>query len=199
MSNRSSAGALIGDTANWNQQSTQIKSSQTLVFEKRGNRSTRRKPLGAEQRNNKLNPHMTPDLAGNRSWATLVGGECSHHCAIPALLAPFANQRDVILHRSVSKKTETWPKDDSYTSLNPFYKIYHSLLTCCVSFTFPQHNVWKSLGVKSKLFKSSVFLQKTNKQENSYQTIQWSQLGAITFNRIFLELRTADFLVRWMV
>ena len=64
MSNRSSAGAgaLIGDTANLNQQSTQIKSSQMLVFEKRGNRSTRRKPLGAEQRNNKLNPHMTPDL-----------------------------------------------------------------------------------------------------------------------------------------
>ena len=33
-----------------------------LVFEGRGNRSTRRKPLGAEQRTNKLNPHLTPDL-----------------------------------------------------------------------------------------------------------------------------------------
>jgi len=33
-----------------------------LVFEERGNWSTRRKPLGAEQRTNKLNPHMTPDL-----------------------------------------------------------------------------------------------------------------------------------------
>ena len=33
-----------------------------LVFEERGNRSTRRKPLGAEQRTNKLNPNMTPDL-----------------------------------------------------------------------------------------------------------------------------------------
>ena len=22
--------------------------------------------------------------SGNRTWATLVGGECSHHCAIPA-------------------------------------------------------------------------------------------------------------------
>ena len=30
------------------------------VFEEGGNRSTRRKPLGAEQRTNKLNPHMTP-------------------------------------------------------------------------------------------------------------------------------------------
>ena len=33
-----------------------------LVFEERGNRSTRRKPLGAEQRTNKLNPRMMPDL-----------------------------------------------------------------------------------------------------------------------------------------
>ena len=33
-----------------------------VVFEERGNRSTRRKPLGAEKRTNKLNPHMTPDL-----------------------------------------------------------------------------------------------------------------------------------------
>ena len=36
--------------------------SQMLVFEGRGNRSTRRKPLSAEQRTNKLNLHMTPDL-----------------------------------------------------------------------------------------------------------------------------------------
>jgi len=32
-----------------------------LVFEERGNWSTRRKPLGAEKRTNKLNPHLTPD------------------------------------------------------------------------------------------------------------------------------------------
>jgi len=33
-----------------------------LVFEERGNPSSRRKPLGAEQRTNKLNPHLMPDL-----------------------------------------------------------------------------------------------------------------------------------------
>ena len=33
-----------------------------VVFEERGNRSTRRKPLSAEKRTNKLNPHLTPDL-----------------------------------------------------------------------------------------------------------------------------------------
>ena len=38
------------------------KSSQMLVFEERGNRSTRRKPGGAEKSTNKLNPHMTWSL-----------------------------------------------------------------------------------------------------------------------------------------
>ena len=33
-----------------------------LVFEERGNRSTRRKPLGVEYRTNKFNPYMTPSL-----------------------------------------------------------------------------------------------------------------------------------------
>jgi len=33
-----------------------------LVFEGKGNWSTQRKPLGAEKRTNKLDPHMTPDL-----------------------------------------------------------------------------------------------------------------------------------------
>ena len=40
-------------------------------FKERGNRSTRRKPLGAENRTNKLNPHLTPDLGikpGPRWW-----------------------------------------------------------------------------------------------------------------------------------
>ena len=33
-----------------------------VVFKERGNRSTRRKPLGAEKRTNKLNTHITPNL-----------------------------------------------------------------------------------------------------------------------------------------
>ena len=49
------------------------------------NRSTRRKTLGARTRtDNKLNPHMTPRPEIEPHRATLVGGEYSHHCAIPA-------------------------------------------------------------------------------------------------------------------
>ena len=50
----------------------------------------REKPLGAEYRtNNKLKPQSYE--AGSRNWtrATLVGGECSNHCAIPAPLKHF--------------------------------------------------------------------------------------------------------------
>ena len=53
-----------------------------LVSKERGNRRTQRKPLGAEYRTNKLNPHDAG--CGNRTRATLMLGECCHHCAIPA-------------------------------------------------------------------------------------------------------------------
>ena len=44
-----------------------------------------RKTLEARTRtNNKLNPHNYDIESGNRTWATLVGGKCSHHWAIPA-------------------------------------------------------------------------------------------------------------------
>ena len=42
------------------------------------------KPLGARERTyNKLNPHMALTL-GFEARATLVGRECSHHCATHA-------------------------------------------------------------------------------------------------------------------
>ena len=44
-----------------------MNANQMLVFEERGNRITRRKPLGAEKRTNKLNPHMTPSLVMHQS------------------------------------------------------------------------------------------------------------------------------------
>ena len=55
-----------------------------VIFEERENRSTRRKPLGAEYRTNKLNPHMTPDLAiepGPHWWeaSALQASPSSHH------------------------------------------------------------------------------------------------------------------------
>ena len=48
------------------------------------NQRTRRKICVARTKtNNKLNPHVTPAL-GIKTWATTLGVEHSHHCAIPA-------------------------------------------------------------------------------------------------------------------
>ena len=55
-------------------------------MEKRGkSERLKKRPLGARTRtSNKLNPHGTDSR--NRTQATLVGVECSHHCAIPTPL-----------------------------------------------------------------------------------------------------------------
>ena len=54
-----------------------------LVFEERGNRSTWRKTSRSRVENQQTQP--TYDAKSrNQTWATLMGGGCSHHCAIPA-------------------------------------------------------------------------------------------------------------------
>ncbi len=61
--------------SNWN--------LEMLVFLEGGKpENPEKNPRGRARTNNKLNPHMA--LGRNRTWATLVGGEHSHHCAIPA-------------------------------------------------------------------------------------------------------------------
>ena len=60
----------------------QIKSNQILVFEERENRSTRRKTSRCRVENQQTWPTYDTE-SGNQTWATLVGGECSHRCAIP--------------------------------------------------------------------------------------------------------------------
>ena len=140
MSNRSSAGALIGDTANLNQQSTQIKSSPMLVFEERGNRSTRRKPLGAEQRTNKINPHMAPDLQiePGPHWWEAVLSPLRHPCIIGSFCEPTRCNSSPISfqeNRNMAKRRFLHVLEPILEDL-PFFT-----LTCCVSFTFPQHNV----------------------------------------------------------
>ena len=70
-----------------------------LVFAERGNRSTRRKHLGAEQRTNKLNPHMTPDLGiepGPHWW------EASGLTTTPSQERDFAKPNWVSESRSFS-------------------------------------------------------------------------------------------------
>ena len=58
-----------------------------LVFVKGGKpENPMKNPRSKARTNNKLNPHMAPGR--NRTRATLVGGERSHHCTI---LAPLGS------------------------------------------------------------------------------------------------------------
>ena len=65
--------------------SIQINTNQIKCwFLRRGeNRSTRRKTSRSRVENHQTQPTYDAE-SGNRTRATLVGGECSHHCAIPA-------------------------------------------------------------------------------------------------------------------
>ena len=63
-----------------------------LAFVEEGKPENPEKTLGARTRtNNKLNQHMTPGPH------TLVGGERSHHCAIPAPLPVYQVGEQVTL------------------------------------------------------------------------------------------------------
>ena len=55
-----------------------------LVFEERGNRSTQRKTSRSKDENEQQTQPTYDAESGNQARATLVRGECSHHCTIPA-------------------------------------------------------------------------------------------------------------------
>ena len=82
------------------------------------NRRTQRKTLRARKRtNNKLNPDMNA-RSGNPTRVTLVGGEPSHHCAIPAKLwescqHSLTPERERLFcgGKFVSGKTPWWQTD----------------------------------------------------------------------------------------
>ena len=78
--------ALIGDTF-------QIELEfRNVGFLRRGeNRSTRRKTSRSKDENQQQTQPTYDAETGNRTRATLVGGERSHHCAIPA---PLINSFD---------------------------------------------------------------------------------------------------------
>ena len=61
--------------SNWN--------LEILIFEERGNRSTRRKTSRSKDENQQQT-QPTYDAESRNRTRLLVGGKCSHHCAIPA-------------------------------------------------------------------------------------------------------------------
>ena len=75
------------------------KSSQNLmlVFEERGKTEYPEKNISqCREENQQTHPHDAE--SGNRTQATMVGGECSHHCAIPALHRSVCESKFKIIH-----------------------------------------------------------------------------------------------------
>ena len=88
--------------------------------------------LGARKRtNNKVNPHYDAE-SGNRTRASLVGGECFHHCAIPAPhqvtvtdLCGISHFKNIIKHtitseRHINKNLLQMEKSSRHWSLKYF-------------------------------------------------------------------------------
>ena len=80
----------------------------------RENRLPSKKILGTRMRtNNKLKPHNYYAAGSEiRTWATLVGGERSHHCTIPAPLSQHFRQ-----FSSMPCKEHAWLMHDMKSNL----------------------------------------------------------------------------------
>ena len=77
------------------------KSNQMLVFEERGNRSTRRKLLDAEYRTNKLNPHMKPSL-GIEHWPHWWETSAAHYeCVVRKSFVLSVLKRSGVLEQGI--------------------------------------------------------------------------------------------------
>ena len=63
-----------------------------LVFEERGKPEHPEKTSRSKDENQRQTQPTYDAESGNRTRATLVGGECSHHCAIPAILLSSYNE-----------------------------------------------------------------------------------------------------------
>ena len=71
--------ALKHSGSNWN--------LEMLVFEETGKPEYPEKNLSEQREENQQQTQPTHDAqSGNSTRVTLVGGECSHHCAIPSLI-----------------------------------------------------------------------------------------------------------------
>ena len=83
---------------------TQMKSNVGFWGGRGRERSTRGKNSHSRAENQQTQPTYDAE-SGNRTRATLVEGECSYHCAIPAPL--FADRRHHAIHKLTSKSKRT--------------------------------------------------------------------------------------------
>ena len=81
--------------SNWN--------LKVLVFKEKGDRSNRRKTSRSKGENQQQTQPLCGVDARIRTWATLVGGGCSHHCSILAPLARMISKLFTFFKKCGSK------------------------------------------------------------------------------------------------
>ena len=79
-----SISMYLAQSTNWGHFPGQIGISKCWFVRRFENRSTRRKTSQSKDENQQQTQPTYDAKSGNRTRATMVGGECSHHCAIPA-------------------------------------------------------------------------------------------------------------------
>ena len=102
------------------------------MFEERENRSTRRKTSRRKDENQQQTQPIYHAESRNRTRATLVGGECYHHCAIPdpaSKSIPFSNKNGsktlplgavkLLLYLSVSTRVVIGQFSGPYFTVRP--------------------------------------------------------------------------------
>ena len=73
----------FAQSTNWGHFPDQIGIKKCWFLRGGENRSTRRKTSRSKDENQQQTQPTYDAETGNRTRTTLVGGECSHHCAIP--------------------------------------------------------------------------------------------------------------------
>ena len=82
------------------------------------NRSTRRKTSRSREENQQRTQPTYETETGNETRATLVGGECCHHCAIPA---PSCDEDIIKENKDIGnpcKNWFNWPLDNGWGTLD---------------------------------------------------------------------------------
>ena len=89
------------------------------------NRSNRRKTSRSKDENQQQTQPTCDAESGNRTRATLVGGECSHHCAIPAPLTTLLNASSLLLVSRICHIWSLWVQFQTFPVSTLWEAVFH--------------------------------------------------------------------------
>ena len=103
-----------------------------LVFEERGKPDYPKKNLSEQGREPTTNSTPYDADSGNRAQATLVGGECSHHCAIPDPYTQYDHVSSIHVPYTPGKRCDIVTLLYNICWFNNVGTVYHSDVKRCL-------------------------------------------------------------------